>query len=449
MADKIIFPKKINDSVQVGDELWYSDISNPASPTSPTLLSIITSIGYNYVEIASGVPTGLVNILGQGGNQIDNGDFTIDANNWTLGTGISWVNEAVDFGTPLFSLDPANGICYEIEQYQPTTSSSNEVPTEDQFSLNGTLIAGNNNECGYTGDCTDGQYGISYLNCLLGCDSGVGPTSAELTTWINSPDTFFPTGWCGECLDDQSTFIQNTTHSICTALGNCVDAGEGIISTNVTIAACEEFGDCNLSGGGTSYNVTMSECGNGTWTAYSWSSSNNTWTQHEWDPYYWVDSANPVAAGKKLTQDVSSVNVQTDVDYIVSFVISNYVSGSLSGRLSNNTSSGVFPNTSGLTNIDANGSYTYTVTIDSSSSQDPNEFYIESNLFEGTVDDIEIWNASVTNTDAFFMFRKLEYNGYTNISSLKGYFAEVEFSNDSQEKQELFAIGSEVTISSK
>ena len=395
MADKIIFPKKINDSVQVGDELWYSDISNPASPTSPTLLSIITSIGYNYVEIASGVPTGLVNILGQGGNQIDNGDFTIDANNWTLGTGISWANEAVDFGTPLFSLDPANGSCYDLAG-AITTSSSNEVPTEDQFSLNGTLIAGNNNECGYTGDCTDGQYGISYLNCLLGCDSGVGPTSAELTTWINSPDTFFPTGWCGECLDNQGTFIQNTTHSICTALDQT-----------------------------------------------------NIWTQHTWIPYSWVDLANPVATGEKLTQNVSSVNIQTDVDYIVSFVISNYVSGSLSGRLSNNTSSGVFPNTSGLTNIDANGSYTYTVTIDSSSSQDPNEFYIESNLFEGTVDDIEIWNASVTNTDAFFMFRKLEYNGYTNISSLKGYFAEVEFSNNSQEKQELFAVGSEVTISSK
>jgi len=36
-----------------------------------------------------------------------------------------------------------------------------------------------------------------------------------------------------------------------------------------------------------------------------------------------------------------------------------------------------------------------------------------------------------------------------NISSLKGYFAEVEFSNDSTSKQELFAVGSEVTISSK
>ena len=48
-----------------------------------------------------------------------------------------------------------------------------------------------------------------------------------------------------------------------------------------------------------------------------------------------------------------------------------------------------------------------------------------------------------------FMFHKLEYNNYTNISSLKGYFAEAEFSNSSTEKQELFAVGSEVTISSK
>jgi len=49
----------------------------------------------------------------------------------------------------------------------------------------------------------------------------------------------------------------------------------------------------------------------------------------------------------------------------------------------------------------------------------------------------------------FFMFRKPAHNNYTNTSSLKGYHAEVEFTNDSASKQELFAVGSEVTISSK
>jgi len=56
---------------------------------------------------------------------------------------------------------------------------------------------------------------------------------------------------------------------------------------------------------------------------------------------------------------------------------------------------------------------------------------------------------AVTNGFAFFTFRKPEHNGWTNISSLKGYHAEVEFTNDSHEKQELFAVGSEITISSK
>ena len=36
-----------------------------------------------------------------------------------------------------------------------------------------------------------------------------------------------------------------------------------------------------------------------------------------------------------------------------------------------------------------------------------------------------------------------------NISSLKGYYAESTFVNDSTLKQELFAVGSEITVSSK
>ena len=48
--------------------------------------------------------------------------------------------------------------------------------------------------------------------------------------------------------------------------------------------------------------------------------------------------------------------------------------------------------------------------------------------------------------DTFFMFRKPVEE---NVSSLKGYYAEATFTNSSTEKQELFAIGSEVTISSK
>ena len=46
----------------------------------------------------------------------------------------------------------------------------------------------------------------------------------------------------------------------------------------------------------------------------------------------------------------------------------------------------------------------------------------------------------------FYMFRKPVEQ---NVSSLKGYYAESTFTNNSTSKQELFAVGSEVTMSSK
>ena len=90
---------------------------------------------------------------------------------------------------------------------------------------------------------------------------------------------------------------------------------------------------------------------------------------------------------------------------------------------------------------------------------------VTNNLLLGTITGvgdkyIEVGDASVLTgaplADVFFSFRKpmhadasLPNGGYTNISSLKGYHAEVEFTNSSTSKQELFAVGSEITISSK
>ena len=61
-------------------------------------------------------------------------------------------------------------------------------------------------------------------------------------------------------------------------------------------------------------------------------------------------------------------------------------------------------------------------------------------------DYVEVVSVGSATTDDFFMFRKPVEQ---NISSLKGYFAEATFTNSSTEKQELFAVGSEITISSK
>ena len=62
---------------------------------------------------------------------------------------------------------------------------------------------------------------------------------------------------------------------------------------------------------------------------------------------------------------------------------------------------------------------------------------------------VEVASVGSATVGDFFMFRKPEHNNYTNVSSLKGYFAEVQFTNNSSVKQELFAVGSEVTVSSK
>ena len=61
------------------------------------------------------------------------------------------------------------------------------------------------------------------------------------------------------------------------------------------------------------------------------------------------------------------------------------------------------------------------------------------------IDNVSIVDPSTAQT-LFFMFRKPVEQ---NVSSLKGYYAETTFTNSSTEKQELFTVGSEITISSK
>ena len=62
-------------------------------------------------------------------------------------------------------------------------------------------------------------------------------------------------------------------------------------------------------------------------------------------------------------------------------------------------------------------------------------------------DYIKIENvASMPSSNDFIMFSK---NKSVNNSSLLGYYAEVKLTNDSDKKAELFALGSEVSESSK
>jgi len=54
--------------------------------------------------------------------------------------------------------------------------------------------------------------------------------------------------------------------------------------------------------------------------------------------------------------------------------------------------------------------------------------------------------APTINNATFIMFRK---NNKANLTSLKGYYAEATFQNNSKEKAELFAVSSEIVQSSK
>ena len=58
---------------------------------------------------------------------------------------------------------------------------------------------------------------------------------------------------------------------------------------------------------------------------------------------------------------------------------------------------------------------------------------------------VEVDSIGSATASDFFSFKKSQFNK----SSLKGYFAKVKMSTDSPQKNELFALASEVTLSSK
>jgi hypothetical protein len=63
-----------------------------------------------------------------------------------------------------------------------------------------------------------------------------------------------------------------------------------------------------------------------------------------------------------------------------------------------------------------------------------------------TIDFPQNANINIPPSNAFIMFGK---DNTINVSGLTGYFAEVEFRNNSNKKIELFAVGSEISESSK
>ena len=68
MADRINFSQPINDSTQIGDVLYFSNVNGFGETTDgPTEIGLITNIGNNFVEVASGAPTGFTAVDIEGG----------------------------------------------------------------------------------------------------------------------------------------------------------------------------------------------------------------------------------------------------------------------------------------------------------------------------------------------------------------------------------------------
>lgn len=73
MADRINFTQQVNDSVQVGDILYFANVSPTNNQTNGPVTEIgpITVVGENFVEVANGAPIGFTE------TEIETGTITV------------------------------------------------------------------------------------------------------------------------------------------------------------------------------------------------------------------------------------------------------------------------------------------------------------------------------------------------------------------------------------
>ena len=105
------------------------------------------------------------------------------------------------------------------------------------------------------------------------------------------------------------------------------------------------------------------------------------------------------------------------------------------------------------------GDFVFATPLTSQSSYDvPNVTFSGSNVFIGTVDvdgvdrvnkKIRVDNSSTNSVPASGDYIAFAKDNQTNANSLKGYYAETTFTNNSTQKAELFAVGAEIQQSSK
>ena len=169
MADKITFSKKINDSVQVGDELWYSDVfSGVISP--PVLIGGITEIGEKYVVV-----DGITPFVAGSGEFIINNEFD-DSSDWDEGNGWSITGGQAEhtgavagYLSGTLTSDLIEGETYKIEM--------------DVISNSGSILLANASNVLATGG--------SYENITVVIDTTVTPNVGTVE-WIQGPTNTNP-----------------------------------------------------------------------------------------------------------------------------------------------------------------------------------------------------------------------------------------------------------------
>jgi len=404
MADKITFPETLNTSVQVGDELWYSNITTPSNPSDPVLLGTIISKGDKWVKVDSqpGVggqtyPDLIINgdlTTSWGTSIIANGDFTIDDSGWDGNIGATY--------------DPATPIVHNAGGWMDFGDLTNGVPAALSKKLN-QFISG----------VTVGEtYRISFE--VLNYQAGT----------LN-----------GRLTDDVGNYIY--------VQNNVTVNGDGVYTFDAQMVPAGAPLASNW------YNRFFLES-DGNFIG----SVDNISVQELLPPTSWTFDTN-----WSFNTSGTAVHTPGTADYLIGTLNASMVPGEtyeLTMDIISGSSGEIkLVNTSASTPVDV------PVVIDSSvgtatwiqSAVHPNEIYI----YQTSAGDYEIDNVTLNQTsfdladalggttpdNLFFMFRKPAHNNYTNTSSLKGYHAEVEFTNNSASKQELFAVGSEVTISSK
>ena len=425
MADKITFPETLNTSVQVGDELWYSNITTPSNPSDPVLLGDIESKGENWVKVDSqpGVggqahPDLIINgdlTTSWDTSIITNGDFTTDASGW--GGNIGAIYDSTDLDVD-GNVD--NPIVHNANGWMDFGDLTNGVPAAQYKKLNwsfGSAIT------------TGKTYRVSFEVKNYQAGTLQGKFTDNIASFL---------------------FIHNYV----------TVSGDGVYTFDATMP------DVGSSG----YLSPVSQWQNRFWLESDGTfigSVDNISVQELLPPTSWTFDTN-----WSFNTSGTAVHTPGTADYLIGTLNASMVPGEtyeLTMDIISGSSGEIkLVNTSASTPVDV------PVVIDSSvgtatwiqSAVHPNEIYI----YQTSAGDYEIDNVTLNQTsfdladalggttpnNLFFMFRKpihshadLPNGGYTNTSSLKGYHAEVEFTNNSASKQELFVVGSEVTISSK